>query len=80
MVRLKIPAGTQTGKTFRIKGKGMPSLSGNRGDLHIRVFVEVPAKLSGKEKDLVEKLSHEEKPENYPLQKHFWERIKKPKA
>ena len=78
-VRLKIPAGAQTGTVFKLKGKGMPSLSGHRGDLHIRIFVEVPEKLSHKEKELVEKLSQQEKPENYPLSKSFWEKAKKPK-
>jgi molecular chaperone DnaJ len=76
-VRLKIPAGTQTGKVFKIKGKGMPSSNGLRGDLHIRIFVEVPEKLSHDEKKLVEKLSEQEKSENYPLQKSFWEKVKK---
>jgi len=76
-VRLKIPAGTQTGKVFRIKGRGMPSVNGHRGDLHIRIFVEVPEKLSHEEKKLIEKLSEEEKSENYPLQKIFREKVKK---
>jgi len=78
-VRLKIPAGTQTGKVFRIKGKGMPSLNGGRGDLHLRVFVEIPEKLSSKEKEIIEHLSQTEKPENYPLQKSFWQKINKDK-
>jgi len=78
-VRLKIPAATQTGKIFRIKGKGMPSISGHRGDLHVRVFVEVPSRLSGREKELVEKLLEAEKPESYPAQKAFREKTQKPK-
>jgi len=75
--RLKIPPGTQTGKIFRLKGKGMPSLNGERGDLHIQIFVEVPAWLSGKEKDLMEKIAEAEKSDAYPLQSAFWEKVKK---
>ena len=40
--RLKIPAGTTSGKVFRLRGKGMPSLSGGTGDLHVRMEIEVP--------------------------------------
>jgi molecular chaperone DnaJ len=78
-VRLKIPAGTQTGKVFKIKSKGMPSIDGRRGDLHIRVFVEIPEKLDHEEKKLIEKLAQSEKPENYPVQKTFWDKVKKSK-
>ncbi len=74
--RLKIPAGTQTGKIFRLKGKGMPHLhGGHRGDLHVQIFVEVPAKLSGKEKDLLEKMLESEKSEAYPLSGAFWDKV-----
>lgn len=52
---LKIPAGTQTGTTFRLRGQGMPHLRGNgKGDLLIRVQVEVPTKLSGEQKKKLE--------------------------
>jgi len=78
-VRLKIPAGTQSGKIFKIKSKGMPAVGGPRGDLHIRVLVEVPSKLSSKEKELLEKLAESEKDDNYPLTKSFWEKAKKRK-
>jgi molecular chaperone DnaJ len=79
-VRLKIPAGTQTGKVFKLKGKGMPSLNGHRGDLHIRIFVEVPEKLNAKSRELIEKLAQQEKPENYPLSEAFLNRTKKTQA
>jgi molecular chaperone DnaJ len=48
---LKIPAGTQTGTTFRLRGQGMPHIRGSgKGDLLIRVQVEVPTKLSSEQK------------------------------
>jgi molecular chaperone DnaJ len=54
-VTLKVPAGTPTGKTFRIRGKGAPKKSGN-GDLLATVVVDVPGKLSREQKKLVEQL------------------------
>jgi molecular chaperone DnaJ len=54
-VRLKVPAGTPSGKTFRVKGRGAPR-KGGRGDLLAKVKVEVPAKVSREEKELLRKL------------------------
>ena len=52
---IKIPAGTQTGTTFKMKGKGIPSLHGfGTGHEFVTVHVEVPAKLSKKQKKLLE--------------------------
>lgn len=55
---LRIPAGTQLGRVFRLRGQGMPVLrkSGERGDLLARVGISVPASLSAEEKRLVEQL------------------------
>ncbi|MCX5751697.1 MAG: molecular chaperone DnaJ [Candidatus Saganbacteria bacterium] len=54
--KLKIPSGTQVGTTFRIKGKGMPSLHGRgRGDEYITIIVSIPTDLSNEEKDLLKK-------------------------
>jgi molecular chaperone DnaJ len=51
-VRLKIPAGTQNGKRFRLKGKGFPNVSGRgTGDQIVSVFVAVPTKLNHEQKD-----------------------------
>lgn len=53
-VKLKIPAETQTGKLFRIRGKGVkPVRGGAVGDLHCRVVVETPVKLTDKQKQLL---------------------------
>lgn len=58
-VRLKIPAGTQGGRNFRLKGKGMPHLRDRqkRGELYARIKIAVPAKLSEKEKALFKELA-----------------------
>lgn len=56
-VRLKIPAGTQSGRTFRLKGRGAPRLRGKgNGDMLVTVRVVVPEKLDKREKELIEKL------------------------
>lgn len=52
--RVAIPAGAQTGRKLRLKGKGMPSLrGGGMGDLYIEIFVETPRKLSARQKELL---------------------------
>ncbi|HEX5948459.1 MAG TPA: molecular chaperone DnaJ [Actinomycetota bacterium] len=55
-VTLKVPAGTRNGRTFRIRGKGAPKRRGGHGDLLVTVEVEVPAKLSKEERDLLKRL------------------------
>jgi len=53
-VKLKVPAGTQTGATFRVRNKGMPYIHGHgQGDLHVRMNVKVPNKLSHKQKEVL---------------------------
>lgn len=53
-VKLKVPAGTQTGTRFRLRGKGVPNVRGyGTGDQHIQVKVITPAKLSEKQKQLL---------------------------
>ena len=55
-VTLKIPAGTASGKTFRVRGKGAPRPKGGAGDLLVTVDVDVPQKLSKEEKELLSRL------------------------
>jgi molecular chaperone DnaJ len=56
-VRMKIPAGTQSGELFRIKGKGVPSLGrANRGDHLVRIVVDVPKNTSRQQKKIIEDL------------------------
>jgi len=53
-VKLKVAAGTQDGKLFRLAGKGVPKLKGKgSGDLKVRIKVVVPTKLSSKDKELL---------------------------
>jgi len=55
-VALKVPAGSQDGRTLRVRGKGAPRLRGGHGDLHVRLRVRVPEKLSKEQKQLFEQL------------------------
>src|SRR5699024_11973466 len=53
-VKLKIPAGTQNGKVFRLKGKGAPNVRGyGQGDQHIQISVITPKKLTNRQKELL---------------------------
>jgi len=54
---VKIPAGTQTGQQFRLKGKGMSMLrSSAHGDMYIEIFVEIPVNLNKKQQNLLKDL------------------------
>lgn len=57
-VKLKVPAGTPSGKVFKLRGQGVPDIqSGIRGDQHVKVFVLVPKKVNEKQKSLLEELA-----------------------
>jgi molecular chaperone DnaJ len=56
-VTVKIPAGTESGKVFRVRGRGIPRPKGGRGDLLATVRVHVPKKISKEERELIEKLA-----------------------
>ncbi|MBM7554715.1 molecular chaperone DnaJ [Thalassobacillus pellis] len=57
-VKLKVPAGTQTGKTFRLKGKGAPNVRGHaHGDQHVKIRVVTPQKLTDRQKELIREFS-----------------------
>ncbi len=55
-VKLKIPAGTRCGQKMRLKGKGLPTPAGGRGDQFVRIMVDVPGKLNREQKKLVKAL------------------------
>jgi len=55
-IKVKIPAGIQNGKMIRIKNEGVPA-SGRRGDLYLKLMVQIPSKLSKRGKELMEELS-----------------------
>ncbi len=67
-VSLKIPAGTQNGTKFRLKGKGVQSIRGAIGDQYVEVNIEIPKKLSKQEKEFYEKLRKADKYES-PFEK-----------
>src|ERR1044072_2505455 len=56
-VRLKVPPGTQGGQRFRLRERGLPSVSGKRGDLYVELQINVPKKLSQRERELWSELA-----------------------
>lgn len=75
---LKIPAGTQSGTTFRLREKGMPSLRGGRqGDQLVRVHVEVPTSLTSEQRKLLEDFARVSGDANEPTSRSFFEKAKK---
>ncbi len=76
--KIKIPAGTQHGKQFRLKGKGMPILRRSAyGDLYIRVVTQVPSSLSKRQKEILEEFNEIENNKPDPVIKSFFEKAKK---
>jgi molecular chaperone DnaJ len=74
--KLKIPGGTQTGKVFRLKGKGIPALQGGgRGDQHVRVFVETPTHLTKEQRELLERFAALSGEETNPQARTFWDKV-----
>lgn len=69
---LKIPAGTQPGQIFHLKGKGVPSLHGSgRGDQYVRIMVEIPRKLNRKQKKLFEEFEVQGSTSSYKAVRDF---------
>ena len=67
-----ITAGTQTGSTFRLKGKGAPNVhTGRKGDLYVKVNIEVPTKLSSKEKKAIKEMADTMSDSAYPQRSRF---------
>src|SRR5262250_151281 len=75
--RVKIPEGTESGKQFRLKAKGMPVLrSKQQGDLYIQVEVETPKNLSRKQRDLLKAFEDASNPDTSPASTGFFARVK----
>ncbi len=82
-IEVKVPEGAQTGRTLRVKGRGMPSLrSRERGDLVVELFVETPTKLTPRQKELMRELAGLCGDQQHPKAagftgkaKKFWENI-----
>lgn len=75
--RLTIPEGTQSGKTFRIRGKGFPNVHGRgTGDLLVKTVVETPTHLTERQKELLSEFGKTEGIENLPRKKSFIDKIR----
>ena len=75
--KIKIPDGTQNGKQFRLKGKGMPYMRGSgNGDLYVQVNTEVPISLNKAQKELLEKFREIENEKSNPSIKKFFQKAK----
>jgi molecular chaperone DnaJ len=75
--KLKIPAGTQPGKMFTLKGKGVPHLrASGRGDQHVVVNVEIPSRLNTEQRHLFEELAKTLGSEVNPQERGFLDRLK----
>ncbi|HEY4009594.1 MAG TPA: molecular chaperone DnaJ [Acidobacteriaceae bacterium] len=74
---LKVPEGTQSGKEFRLRGKGVPHLNSHgRGDLIVEVRVQTPTKLSKPQKELMRQLSESMKVDNIPQSRGLFDKVK----
>ena len=74
---LKVPAGTQSGQIFKLRGKGISNVNGRgRGDLVARLLVEVPTRLNAEQRQKLEEFAGLCGEENTPLHKSFFERAK----
>lgn len=77
-VKYDIPEGTQTGTTFRLRGKGIPNLNGRgRGDQYVTVYIETPRNLNREQKDALKKFSQSLGEHNYEARKNFFSKFKK---
>jgi molecular chaperone DnaJ len=76
-VKMKIPAGTQSGSIFRLRGKGVPDIRGyGRGDQLVRVNVETPRKLTQKQRQVLQEFARATGKEVHPLSKSFLDKVK----
>ncbi|WP_411286521.1 molecular chaperone DnaJ [Phenylobacterium sp.] len=82
-ISVKVPEGAQTGKTVRLKGRGMPSLrSRDRGDLVVELFVETPTRLNARQKELMREFAELGSDQQHPKSasfigkaKRFWDAV-----
>jgi molecular chaperone DnaJ len=75
--KVKVPEGSQTGKQFRLKGKGMPVLRSTRvGEMYIQVAVETPRNLTRRQRELLEEFEKASSAENHPDSSGFFSRVR----
>ncbi|MEY2479608.1 MAG: molecular chaperone DnaJ [Verrucomicrobiota bacterium] len=74
---VKVPAGTQSGQMFKLRGKGVRNVNGReRGDLFARLIVEVPTRLNAEQRQKLSEFASLTREENTPMRKSFFERAK----
>jgi molecular chaperone DnaJ len=74
---IKVPEGTQSGKAFKLRGKGVPHLNSHgKGDLIVEIRVQTPGKLSKQQKELLKQLSETMVVENTPTSRGLFEKVK----
>jgi molecular chaperone DnaJ len=77
MTRVKVPEGSQTGKQFRLRGKGMPVLrTAKVGDMYIQIVVETPSNLTRRQRELLEEFEKGASAENHPESTGFFSRVR----
>jgi len=77
-VKYTLPEGTQSGTTFRLKGKGIPAINGRgRGDQYVTVYIETPRNLSKEQKEAMKKFAEALGENNYEERKKFFRKFKK---
>jgi molecular chaperone DnaJ len=75
--RVSVPEGTQAGKQFRLKGKGMPVLRSSQiGDLYIQIQIETPQKLTKRQRELLREFEELSSKDNNPESAGFFSRMK----
>ena len=84
-VKMQVPEGTQSGKMLRLRGKGLPPLQPRlepsqlermRGDIYVRIFVEVPTSLTARQRELLEEFAEESGEEISPVTKGFLDKLR----
>ena len=75
-VKMKVPAGTQPNRVFRLRGRGIPDIHGRgKGDEMIKVIIEIPTRLNKRQRELLEEFSQTSKENIYPKSKSFMEKV-----
>jgi molecular chaperone DnaJ len=75
--QVRVPAGSQSGETITLRGRGLPRLGGGaRGDQYVRIFVEVPTRLSEKQRELLEEFARVSGADVTPRRRGFLEKLR----
>jgi molecular chaperone DnaJ len=76
-VSLRVPEGTQNGRVLRLRGRGLPTVgSASRGDQLVRIFVEVPTKLTERQRELLQQFAEESGTDVSPVTRTFLEKLR----